>query len=152
MKQELRCANFSWAQIRVAKSVFVCAVSFCTFPFSLLDSFINKERHIANKNYMNNSSVKPPTVMVENIIIWLNSTTGIAPQSNLKLVQQCLSYIMDRTRLLFKVVLSATTVWGLTEERFMFSWFVILSRITVWCLTEERVMSFLFVIFRQLLL
>ena len=35
---------------------------------------------------MNNSSVKPPTVMVENIIIWLNSTTRIAPLSNLKLV------------------------------------------------------------------
>ena len=42
-KQELRCANFSWAQIGVAKSVFVCAVSFCTFPFSLLDGIINKE-------------------------------------------------------------------------------------------------------------
>ena len=62
--------------------------------------------------------------------------------------RSCLLYVRQ---LLFKVVLSATTVWDLTEEGFM-SWFVILSRITVWCLTEERVMSFLFVIFRQLLL
>lgn len=50
-------------------------------------------QYIANHNDMSNVSVKPQTVMVKSIIIWLNTTTRTTPLSNLNLEElvQCSS-------------------------------------------------------------